>query len=229
VTWGILTCVGATAVATAVAAPAAVAAQAPAAWPDTFTSRVEALALLQTLNADLLASRSSTATLELWCREHHLAADPQIVADVVRERRGQAPTPDQLQRLDVGQASDVKYRHVRLRCGTTVLSEADNWYVPARLTPDMNRALETSDAPFGRVVAPLEPYRRTWSVTMQWAPLPRAWERVSNADSATGGTLEIPPALFEHRAVLYTKDNRPFSEVREVYQRGVLAFALPAR
>jgi hypothetical protein len=228
-TWGILTYIGASVIAPAVAAPATAAAQASVAWPDTFTSRLEALALLQTLNADLLASRSSTVTLEGWCREHHLAADPQIVADVARERSGQVPTADQLQRLAVGQASDVKYRHVRLRCATTVLSEADNWYVPARLTPDMNRALETSDAAFGRVVAPLEPYRRTWSVTMLWAPLPRGWERAGNVDSATGATLEIPAALFEHRAVLYTKDNTPFSEVREVYQRGVLAFALPTR
>ena len=36
---------------------------AAAEWPDTFTSRVEALALLQTLNAEILASRSATLTL----------------------------------------------------------------------------------------------------------------------------------------------------------------------
>ena len=34
----------------------------------------------------------------------------------------------------------------------------------------------------------------------------------------------IPAALFEHRAVLYTRDHKPFSEVSEVYQRQVLAF-----
>ena len=41
---------------------------------------------------------------------------------------------------------------------------------------------------------------------------------------ATSGALPIPDALFEHRAVLYTREHQPFSEVHEVYQRDVLAF-----
>jgi chorismate-pyruvate lyase len=213
-------------VAVAIMSPAPIAAQ-DAAWPDTFTSRLEALAVIQTLNGNLLASRSATATLETWCRDHQLAETPQIVADAVPD----TPTPpaaEQLQRLEVTQAADVKYRHVRLRCGTRVLSEADNWYVPARLTADMNRALETTDAPFGRVVAPLQPYRRTFAVTMLWAPLPAGWERGAIGDGDTGGgALAIPDGLFEHRAVLYTRENRPFSEVRETYQRAVLAFPPP--
>jgi len=208
-----------------VAAATTSAAQSPSAWPDTFTSRVEALALLQTLNATLLASRSSTATLEAWCRDHRIAASPQIVADAAGGAPI-APTSDQLQRLEVTAAANVKYRHVRLRCGTTVLSEADNWYVPARLTPDMNRTLDTSDAPFGRVVAPLQPYRRTFSMTVLWSPLPDGWER-GTAAPAAAAALDMPGALLEHRAVLYTKDNLPFSEVHELYQRGVLAFPPP--
>lgn len=207
------------------AAPTRAAQQTPA-WPDTFTSRLEALALLQTLNADLLAARSSTSTLEGWCRDHQLAAPAQIVADGAGGSPV-TPTSEQLQRLAVSAPSEVRYRHVRLRCGTRILSEAENWYVPARLTADMNRTLEKSDAPFGRVVAPLQPYRRTFSVTMLWAPLPDGWERGTTA-AAGGGALDIPAALFEHRAVLYRgADNQPFSEVREVYQRGVLAFPPP--
>jgi hypothetical protein len=219
----------ATLITLAVLRPAPVRAQDATAWPDTFTSRLAALAVIQTLNGDLLASRSSTATLEAWCRDHQLAATPQIVADAV-PGMPISPTAEQLQRLDVTQATDVKYRHVRLRCGTRVLSDADNWYVPARLTADMNRTLETTDAPFGRVVAPLQPYRRTFSVTMLWAPLPAGWERGAiGGGDAGGGALVIPDGLFEHRAVLYTRENRPFSEVREVYQRGVLAFPPPLR
>src|SRR5258708_10417388 len=42
-------------------------------WPDDFLSRLEALALVQTLNAEILASRSATLTLEKWCGEHRLA------------------------------------------------------------------------------------------------------------------------------------------------------------
>jgi len=200
--------------------------QAAPTWPDTFTARVEALALMQTLNAEILASRSATATLETWCDTHHLASPARIVADRVQQTA--VPSAEQLRRLEVATAAEVKYRHVKLRCGTRVLSEADNWYVPARLTPEMNRVLETTDAPFGRVVAPLGPYRQTLSVTLLWSPLPAGWEHgVAPPPAAAGRPLEIPGALFEHRAVLYTKDHRPFSEVAEVYQRDVLAFPPP--
>ena len=41
-------------------------------------------------------------------------------------------------------------------------------------------------------------------------------------------SLAIPEALFEHRAVLYTEDGKPFSEVDEVYQRALLDFPPPA-
>jgi chorismate-pyruvate lyase len=198
------------------------------AWTDTFTTRLEALALMQTLNAQLLASRSSTATLETWCGAHHLADPARIVADAVAGAPI-APAPEQMQRLDVSRADEVKYRHVRLRCGTRILSDADNWYVPSRLTDEMNRLLDTTDTPFGRAVAPLDPYRRTFSVTLLWAPLPEGWERAPVAPrQMPSRPLDVPAVMFEHRAILYTGDHRPFSEVRERYQRDALAFALPA-
>jgi len=212
----------------AAAATAVFAAQAPPRWPDTFTSRLEVLALIQTLNANVLASRSSTATLEAWCRDHAMAAPAEIAADAIPGAPA-TPSAEQLRRLDVTSATEIKYRHVRLRCGTHVFSEADNWYVPARLSVEMNRQLDGTRAPFGRVVAPLEPYRRTFSMILLWSPLPPGWERVSAAAPHNEGrAMDIPAALFEHRAVLYASDNRPFSEVRETYQRGILEFA-PAR
>jgi len=198
-----------------------------AAWPDTFVSRLEALALIQTLNADLLGSRSATATLEHWCRDHRLAAEPRIAASLVAGT-DRAPTGEQRQHLEVTASDTVKYRHVQLRCGAKVLSEADNWYVPSRLTPEMNRLLETTDTPFGRAVESLQPYRRTIAVAMLWSPLPDGWERGAAASPAqTGAALAIPDALFEHRAILYARGNTPFAEVREVYQRQVLAFPQP--
>ena len=56
---------------------------APPSWPDTFTARLEALALLQTLNADLLSHDSATATLQRWCESHQLAPHPHITASQV--------------------------------------------------------------------------------------------------------------------------------------------------
>ena len=160
-------------------------------------ARVEQLTLLETLNAELLASTSATFTLEAWCADHRMATEPKIVAIRIRTVQKQ-PGAAVLRRLDVRAASEVRYRRVELRCGAHVMSEADNWYVPSRLTPEMNTLLETTDTPFGKAVQPLHPYRRTIGVAMLWVPM-----------------VAIPTYVFEHRAVLYTADHRPFSEVVE--------------
>jgi hypothetical protein len=190
-------------------------------------ARLQALALVETLNAEVLASRSATLTLEAWCRDHQLAKEPAIIAELVRGV-AKTPTAEQRQRLQVTPEAEVKYRRVHLRCGNRVLSDADNWYVPERLTAEMNRLLDTTGTPFGKVVQPLEPYRQTFSVKLLWSPLPDGWERGSiAASSGTTGMLTIPDALFEHRAILYTREHKPFSEVDEVYQRQLLAFPPP--
>ena len=134
------------------------------AWPDNYLSRLEALALLQTLNADLLSHDSATATLEHWCGEHHLAASPQVTAQRVQ---GIDKPPDEEQRklLQVGATETVRYRRVRLVCGDVELSEADNWYVPGRLTAQMNAQLDGGDTPFGKVIRALHFQRHTLSAT----------------------------------------------------------------
>jgi len=50
------------------------------AWPDSFAARVEALALLQSFNAELLSHDSATATLQHWCEIHKMASVPRVVA-----------------------------------------------------------------------------------------------------------------------------------------------------
>ncbi len=207
------------------AAQLLVLAQASSTWLDTFESRLEILALMQTLNADILASPSATQSLEKWCRDHKMTDDPKIVARLVKGL-DKVPTAEQLQRLQVAGANEVKYRRVELRCGSHVLSEADNWYVPSRLTAEMNKLLETSDTPFGKAVQAVHPYRRTFAVTILWSPLPVGWEQVLRARSQPRQPrkLALPKNLFEHRAILYTSDNKPFSEVNELYQGQILAF-----
>ena len=110
-----------------------------------------------------------------------------------------------------------------------MLSEAENWYVPSRLTAQMNRLLVTTDTPFGKAVQGLEPYRQTFDVRLLWSPLANGWERQADQrpPCAAMGALAIPDALFEHRAILYTREHKPFAEVHEVYQRQVLAFPAP--
>jgi len=202
---------------------AAVALTTPAsAGADLFQSRAETLALIETLNAELLATKSATATLEKWCADHHMAEAPKIVAKraVAAEKPASAET---LRRLSVSDGETVKYRRVALVCGAHVLSEADNWYVPGRLTPEMNRQLEETETPFGKVVAALRPFRRTFEAKLLWSPSPAGGEmdaRTTNQDS----TAAPPHALIEHRALLYGEDQRPFSEVDETYTSGVLEF-----
>jgi hypothetical protein len=194
-------------------------------WPDTFVTRVEALALLQTLNAELLSHDSATLTLEHWCDVHHLAARPRIVAARVTDV-DKVPSSEQRSELGVTPTEPVRYRRVRLLCGGVVLSEADNWYVPGRLTPDMNRLLDT-DMPFGKVVQPLHFQRRTLSTKLLWLPLPEGWEMNPSAAGDGAARLSIPSKLLEHRAVLTLPDGTPFSEVVETYTENILAFPAP--
>jgi hypothetical protein len=205
-----------------VAAQAAV----PLQWPDSFVGRVEALAVLQSLNADLLSHDSATLTLERWCGQHHLASPAQISAQRVRDVNKPAD-PAIRKQLQVGADEVVRYRRVSLRCGEVELSEADNWYVPGRLSADMAQRLDQTDEPFGKVVQPLHFQRHTQSAQLLWSPLPEGWEMQQNAASATKHhPLTIPATVLEHRAVLALPDGTPFSEVVETYTSNVLAFPI---
>jgi len=198
----------------------------PAPWPDSFVGRLEALALIESLNADLLSHDSATLTLERWCADHGLADPARIVAERVRDVDKPA-TAEVRAALDVKPDEKLGYRRVQLKCGDRVLSEADNWYVPSRLTPEMNQVLETTDTPFGKAVAALHFRRHTLSADLLWRPLPKGWEM--GAATAEGGKtpLAAPEHVLEHRAVLSTPDGEPFSEVVETYTGEVLAFPPP--
>lgn len=196
------------------------------AWPDSYVARLQALALLQSFNADLLSHDSATLTLERWCGTHQLAPQAKIVAKRVLGQ--DKPLPDDL-RAQLGISADepVRYRRVQLMCGGHVLSEADNWYLPNRLTAAMNQQLEHSDVPFGRVVLPLHFRRKTLSAELLWSPLPSGWEMGAPVATDASKTLPVPAQVLQHSAVLYRgDDNRPFSAVRETYTGEVLAFPL---
>lgn len=172
---------------------------------------LRAAALVHMLNAELLGNPSATLTLDRWCADHHLAPPgSKIVAERVR---GSDKPADGAVRalLHVGPNEPVAYRRVRLTCGARVLSEADNWYVPALLTPEMNRTLDTTDTSFGRVVAPLRFQRETLSAKLL-------------LDRQSAGRLPaLPPFVLQHRAVLELPDGRPFSALVESYTAEVLA------
>jgi hypothetical protein len=198
----------------------------PASWPDGFVGRLEALALIESLNADLLAHDSATLTIERWCADHRLADPARIVAEHVRDADKPA-SAEVRAALDVKPDEKLGYRRVRLKCGDHVLSEADNWYVLARLTPEMNHVLETTDTPFGKAVAALHFRRHTLSTDLLWRPLPKGWEMGAASVQENNPALAIPEHVLEHRAVLSTPEGEPFSEVVETYTGAVLAFPPP--
>lgn len=176
-------------------------------------SHAQVLERLQSLNAELLANKSATAVLEKWCADHAIAGVPKIIACRI-DGQVRAPSDQTRVRLKIGPDTKLEFRNVALMCGDIVLSVAQNWYVPERLTPEMNAVLTTSEIPFGKVIAPLSPTRQTVSATLLWSPQP---------DSKLPQS-PLPEDLLEHRAILSTGQGVPIAEVVETYQRGVLAF-----
>lgn len=195
-------------------------------WLNTPASRVEALAVLQTLNANLLSNASATLTLDRWCAAHKLAPKgSKIVAQRV-DRQGKPADEHIHELLTVGPGELIAYRRVRLVCGDRVLSEADNWYVPAKLTAEMNRALNTSDIAFGRAVQALNFTRTNLSAKLLWSPLSEGWDMDGLITHKTS-SLSLPPFLLEHRAILKLQDGTPFSALVESYTDKVLDFPVP--
>ncbi|MHA6721426.1 chorismate--pyruvate lyase family protein [Sphingomonas sp. RS2018] len=144
------------------------------------------------LEAELAAAASATEVLQRRCPHDAVRA-------VVDRSLHRAPSPEQRRLLDVEDDELVAYRCVRLVCGSRTLSRAENWYVPARLTPAMNTALE-GDTPFGAVIRRLGVTRRILS-------------RQLPDDGDT---------VLQLRALVVPATGRPIAEVIENYTREVL-------
>jgi chorismate-pyruvate lyase len=154
-------------------------------------------ARLARLQSDLLASPSATQFLTARCATLKLAAPAVVRAETQPVAQGAAAGVRAL--LQVDAAEPVRHRQVRLTCGGHVLSLADNWYVPARLTGDMNHTLDSTDTSFGTVVRPLNFHRNTIAVTPQ-----------------SGATV------LQVKAVLLTPQQSPISLVIENYSGELL-------
>ena len=150
----------------------------------------------QHLGAQLMAAPSATQFLTEKCASLKLASPAVIHAQRDKDMVVEAGS-DIRKLLDVGSEARLGYRRVKLTCGSHILSEADNWYVPGRLTPDMNHALDTSDVPFGTVVKPLNFHRKTIRTE----------------------SLTEPAHNLRVTALLVTATGKPFSVVIENYSR----------
>ena len=142
--------------------------------------------------AAVMTADSATAVLQQHCPDDRIRA--------VRKPMARKAPPRAIRvALTLRDGETLRYRRVRLMCGDTLFSDADNWYVPERLTPEMNATLEGSDTPFGRVIAPLKATRQTLGV--------RAGQG---------------RRLFTLSALLTSAAGAPLSGVVERYQRAVL-------
>jgi chorismate-pyruvate lyase len=200
-----------------VSVPAAAGTEAPVVLPRGVPARAEALRLLDKIQSALLVTSSATATLEHWCAEQKLAENPHVSA-VIDNGRPVPPTPEQRAHLQVSDGETVAYRHVRLTCGGHTLSEAQNWYVPSRLTPAMRAAL-SGNTPFGKLIEPLHPVRRTLASERLWQPMADGPDAAKHAEAP----LLVPHALFRHRALVLDANGHPLAEVAETYTNALLA------
>lgn len=152
------------------------------------------------LRADLAGPLSATQVLTRWCTDLGLSFPPVIKA--VRVPGANRKPSAAVRALLMAAANQpVRYRKVRLMCGSHVFSEADNWYLPDKLTAEMNQSLDHTDIPFGTVVRPLAFHRQTLAVTD-----------------------DIGPRFILHvRALLVSGAGTPFSLVVENYRRELIS------
>ncbi|GHE49754.1 hypothetical protein GCM10019059_06150 [Camelimonas fluminis] len=126
----------------------------------------ESWARYEALVAALLETGSATETLAAWSRRR--GWDDRIVAHKLEA--DMRPAPAQIAALlDIREGETVGYRKVALASGERVLSRADNWFTPGRLSSGVNAGLDASQTPFGRLVSRLSPTRRVVNADRLWA------------------------------------------------------------
>jgi hypothetical protein len=154
---------------------------------------------LITLSAQVLSANSATRALEKWCQDRGIGTGT-IRALVNRSATPQSLDDDSLDALGhPAVRSDIVFREVRLVTGDVELITAFNWYLPGNLTPEMRTQLQTTDTPFGCVVAPLSPRRRTFCERRQLPAHP----------------FDFSQPAFEHHALVARSDGVPLAVVHE--------------
>lgn len=175
-------------------------------------------AQINALNDALLSQASATAVLQALCDRRDGASPP------IRARKLRIPeVADDLRavrrELDAADDEPVCHRRVELTCGDVVLSHADNWYLPNRLSDEMNRRLLATEAPFGVVVAALAFERCTLSSEVLFDPLSTGCDAHTAHDPRS--ISSTPEHVLQHRAILRTPDGKGFSLLLETYTKQI--------
>ena len=154
---------------------------------------------LVTLSAQVLSADSATRTLEQWCRDKGIG-NGTIRALCDPDATYQPVDDDSRDALDRPAArSNIAFREVKLVTGDVELVAAFNWYRPGNLTPEMRTQLQTTDMPFGCVVAPLSPRRRTFFERRQ----------------SPSNPFDVSRPAFEHHVLITRGDGVPLAVVHQ--------------
>jgi hypothetical protein len=155
--------------------------------------------IAEALSAEILRGPTATAGLTRWCAARGLGEGPVLVAPAPDPAPEEIP-PEDAEALEAALAlapgETLLRRRVVLHRGPVILSTADNWFAPDRLPAEIRAALETTATPFGALVGPLGPWRKTLVRRFPTAP-------------------GAPP--LEHLAVVLDRDGRPLCGVLERY------------
>ena len=214
---------------TAIATPTASNGQKPGTWPTDIVARLEAAALLQTLNVELLTNDNTERTLGAWCVSHRLSTRPTIATERVSDAE-EIPTEVQRKMLAASTKDSVRHIKVRVLCGSVVLLEADNWYLPARISPQWNASIERTEWPLEAAVQTGHFRRRILSASLLWPPLPELKELASGeaqGRAQSGAVQPLPARVLAHHLLVLLPDGAPFGEVEENYTGGVLPTPYP--
>lgn len=166
---------------------------------------------VRNLSYHLLRAPTATEALEAWCEEYDLSTGS-ITAMKRVDSSPRYIDEEALDDLWLQPNEWLEPRRVLLVRGGLPLCEADNWFVPQRLPPDVRTALKTTNVPFGAAIRDLHPARRTYFV--------RFASFASEDSPATDFSLPVlsrSAVILEHRAMVFDGDRRPLAVVTERY------------
>ncbi|RWR28438.1 hypothetical protein D2T31_13860 [Sinirhodobacter populi] len=140
---------------------------------------------------------TASAALAEWCATRFPGCAGPLAAAVIEDRELAPAEPAPLPR-DPG--APMRYRRVRLDWGGTMVSQAENWYLPRRLPPGIAARLLDSTIPFGVLLAPFAPLRRAIRTEI----------------------LDRSDVALEVQAVMALPGRGDVALVRELYSRALL-------
>lgn len=181
-------------------------------WMASAPSALQAATDVNALRDRIEKGNSATIELDRWCAEHRMAKLGAVRVDKISNTVA-AAGPGLSKLFQVGPSEPLQLRHVRLRCGSHILSSARLWYVPSRLPVAINRTLKSTNVPFGRAVVSLKLIRRPIASATYWP-----------SSSGSNGA-QFPNILFSKRAILGAAGQPPMAYVVEDYHKGVLDYA----